>query len=521
MRALFGGMNELNAQNYFTKVIYDTIHITEARAAIQTYDGNFVLVGFYDNVSQVIKMDNQGTFLWGKSFENTGMQNDFNCVTETADNCIVAAGNIYNQTGGYFDLLCVKLNSNGDTLWTKTNKLGKYGDAISVCGTRDSGAIVTAYFSNADYSLYTMSILKYGAIGNLQWSKNYTSGDWYNFGFSIKEQADSGYYVSGFSQSHPSTLSPPPPPSFENNAFLLKLSSTGAVLDATRFALQYPDLHLKGMDFSFSNNEMMLFMRGGDNNNAYVLKLDSSMNLMWAKKYDAILYSYFNDLTQTFKFHKTAHESYVFSSPDEVIKIDSSGNIICAKQTFMFGRVVQSLETNDNGLFLMSNGPIMGVKNVPSTNPQIGTAKTDSAGWNNTICAFATTMSSAEDTIMVFQTAITATNGPGLDSILPKMHTINLSTISSCVAFTGAVHENDKEKSLIVYPNPSTGIFNLGLNQIKSIVSIEIYNVYGKLINLTQTSESSIDISSQPNGVYFLKLFTDNKQYTQKIVLSR
>ncbi|MEI8204535.1 MAG: T9SS type A sorting domain-containing protein [Bacteroidota bacterium] len=511
----------LNAQNYFTKVIFSMSDWVQAKATIQTFDQSFYIAGTSNNGASIVKLDSVGTFKWSKTFTSSNHQNEFTTLVETADSCIILAGNIYNQTGGYFDLLCVKINSTGDTLWTKTYKLGFDGNALSIDKTNDNGVIITAYIANNDYSNYKMAVFKLDNNGNLQWSKNYTSGDWYNMGYSVKQAPDSGYYVLGYSESHPTTQNPPPPPDFKDNAFLLKLSPAGDFSWATCYALAYPDLHLRGMDFTLSSTELMLLFRGGANDNAYVLKVDTGGNMIWNKKINTSLYAYLNGFTQPYKFLKTNDDYYSFSSQYALVKMDSSGIIICSKDMGWFGYDVQSIPTIDNGFFMISNGPLIGAKIPPTFNQQIGTAKTDSAGWNNSICNYPSSHSSIEDTMMVFSTNFNTTAGNTADTIIPLVSSLNLLTIDGCVAFSGAVHENNNDASITIYPNPTAGSFNLITNQIKSIESIEIYDVYGKLIYQTQKSVNIIDISSQPNGVYFLRLTADNKQYTQKLVLSK
>ncbi len=73
------------------------------------------------------------------------------------------------------------------------------------------------------------------------------------------------------------------------------------------------------------------------------------------------------------------------------------------------------------------------------------------------------------------------------------------------------VKTNSEEVS--VYPNPNNGIFQLGFRQQLSANSyIEVYNMLGEKVysqyQLINASNYQIDLSSQPNGVYFYSVRT-------------
>jgi hypothetical protein len=74
------------------------------------------------------------------------------------------------------------------------------------------------------------------------------------------------------------------------------------------------------------------------------------------------------------------------------------------------------------------------------------------------------------------------------------------------------------DASISVYPNPTNGIVTVNCNN--SIKSIELYDVQGRLLqtNLVNENQTSIDISNQAKGVYFLKIVSEKGIGVQKIV---
>jgi len=79
-----------------------------------------------------------------------------------------------------------------------------------------------------------------------------------------------------------------------------------------------------------------------------------------------------------------------------------------------------------------------------------------------------------------------------------------------------------EQKSFTIYPNPSTGFINLALdNSLKNDknATIEIFNAIGSKVQhvLVSDAQKPIDLTSFAKGVYYVKITSDNKKYTQKI----
>ena len=72
------------------------------------------------------------------------------------------------------------------------------------------------------------------------------------------------------------------------------------------------------------------------------------------------------------------------------------------------------------------------------------------------------------------------------------------------------------DKKLIVYPNPSNGIFMFILPE-ETDFEIEILNVYGHKIKNTFNSKQ-IDLRNQNNGIYFYRIYTSEHVFKGKLV---
>jgi len=87
-------------------------------------------------------------------------------------------------------------------------------------------------------------------------------------------------------------------------------------------------------------------------------------------------------------------------------------------------------------------------------------------------------------------------------------------------------------KKFSIFPNPTSGRFTLQFNGpdgtagswTKSIphTGIEIFNILGEKIadlsGLISSSSSEIDLSSVPDGIYFIRMNNNNTIYTEKLI---
>ena len=75
---------------------------------------------------------------------------------------------------------------------------------------------------------------------------------------------------------------------------------------------------------------------------------------------------------------------------------------------------------------------------------------------------------------------------------------------------------------MVVYPNPSRGIFNISLGDVQP-TAIDVYDLTGKII-LTkkdiQTSnfELPIDLTNAATGIYFVKITANNQSTVKRII---
>ncbi len=72
---------------------------------------------------------------------------------------------------------------------------------------------------------------------------------------------------------------------------------------------------------------------------------------------------------------------------------------------------------------------------------------------------------------------------------------------------------------LSIYPNPSTGVFNIQTNEVN--YDLKVYNSLGQLVFINKKSNSkNMDLTNLKSGIYSVVLISNNKQVSRKLLLN-
>lgn len=82
------------------------------------------------------------------------------------------------------------------------------------------------------------------------------------------------------------------------------------------------------------------------------------------------------------------------------------------------------------------------------------------------------------------------------------------------VAYPAGIEEIAAETA--IYPNPATDVINI--NTTQNVQRVEIFNMQGQLVKMEAGSVNSISVKNLANGLYTMKLTTDNGVSVHKIV---
>lgn len=170
----------------------------------QTTDGGFIICGYAapeiagPRAAFLIKTDAVGDTLWTRAYP--GNRDSFGyCVEQTSDGGYIMSGQARDSLDvDIMDVLLVKTNTEGDTLWTRTFGGANEEIGYAVKQTPDGGYVVAGQTGSMGSGADDFFITKTSPDGNLLWTKAY-GGDNYERAKSIDLSQDGGYIVAGYS----------------------------------------------------------------------------------------------------------------------------------------------------------------------------------------------------------------------------------------------------------------------------------------------------------------------------------
>ncbi len=225
----------LSAQNTFEKKYGNPgIYQCWGACAQQTVDSGYIITGTivpYNKLADLYlaKMNSSGDTVWTKSYGSVNAETG-QCVEQTSDGGFIIAATKSRYQASENEFWLVKTDAAGDTLWTKKvapNYPNSEVSAKSVIQTNDGGYLIVGGGISAlssDYSnVKNIFLVKTSALGDTLWTKEY-------FGEvnDIKQTNDGGYVICG-EYYEPSTVNG------KWNALLMKLDSSGDSLWAKTY----------------------------------------------------------------------------------------------------------------------------------------------------------------------------------------------------------------------------------------------------------------------------------------------
>jgi len=189
-----------------------------------------------------------------------------------------------------------KFDPAGNILWVRNIDVPFPGVAIrdefnSISPTNDNGFIVsfnTVVPSSQWGEVYTQNIIKFDALGAIDWQKNVEVTDDHLFPVKILQKAD-GSYISlchyAKMEINP-VINPQLNYQVEDNVALLHLDNTGNTIWHKEYDFdvnQWYD-HLKPRDFCFDSNENIV-ITGIAHAGAFVMKVDANGVFQWERMY--------------------------------------------------------------------------------------------------------------------------------------------------------------------------------------------------------------------------------------------
>jgi hypothetical protein len=171
----------------------------------RTADGHFILAGETssfgagDRDVYILKIDSQGDTVWTRTYGGTGFDRGTG-VTVTSDGRYAVSGRTASFGAGDSDAYLVMVDTDGDTLGTRTYRGSQLDVAFSVVETQDSGFVLCGATASSGAGGYDYYLVKTDSQGDLEWTRTY-GGPGADWGHAAIPTNDGGYIVVGAAMS--------------------------------------------------------------------------------------------------------------------------------------------------------------------------------------------------------------------------------------------------------------------------------------------------------------------------------
>jgi uncharacterized delta-60 repeat protein len=119
--------------------------------------------------------------------------------------------------------------------------------------------------------------------------------------------------------------------------------------------------------------------------------------------------------------------------------------------------------------------------------------------------------------------SFTSFNGLSATNITRIFGSAGVQAKSSAIEYQSEpeIDTNPSYNAIIIYPNPSKGVYTIDLTQINEPSTITLYNVLGELVYnqmLTPQTQNQIDLTHLANGYYIARINNESRSTQQKLI---
>jgi hypothetical protein len=481
------------------------------------------------------KLDASGTFLWGKRIGGNGYAG--NCQMTVDKNGNVYSACLYTDTVdldpgpgvykvgemGNADIFICKMDPSGNFVWGKSFGSSAQDMPTGIDVDMDGNVYFTGNFRNTidmdpgsgthiltALAFEDVFVCKLNSAGAFIWAVQ-LAGSFFERSSALAIDNNSNVYIAG-TCSDSVDFDPGPGvyqfSSPDNSTFYWKLNTDGELVWAKEVG---NGIWIKSILTDSANN---VYLTGGLQsvsdldpgpsvqlmsptgiNDLFIQKLDASGNLIWTKTTGCVVKT---TIPNSSALHSDEN-LFVAAMFDGVLDLD-----------FGLGIAEHTSAGNYDGCIveLSSDGEYICSTSFGSDNyERIGDIAVDANGNLHTVG--------------FLQDTVDFDPGPGTQFLYAHTADVFVNKYEPCTPIGLAEFAGQTE--IEIFPNPSSGIFNLNYNVTSfKNARIIVYDLVGKKIYAHNPKDdfNRIDLSDQPSGFYFLELNIDGKNTVKKMIIN-
>ena len=489
------------AQNTFLK-LYGGPEDDWFEMAIPAGDGNYMTLfnsgDVWDGPISIglVKFDDSGDILWTKLYNNLIDETAYSLQKTPANEFVVSGSGKY----------CISFNCGTDGFVFKTDASGTVnfsrglGETSFDWGNRaiqtSDGGYCIAMETSSIGSGGVMAVMRLNSSGDTLWTRSYqdegTNGAGGQSCQVVIETSDGGFLLGGnfrlnsVSQFH---------------TYVVKLNSSGAMV----WSKAYVDT---GFNFTevydlieMANGDIAILTRSS------VIRTDNAGDILWAKSYPGYVARYgqegYASFSETSDGGFILAGGYIESAETNpaIVKLSSSGTVEWVEEYYSgYGGAAFSAVQLSNGYYLISGM----ITEIGSGGLDGFVGVTDVQGG---IYGCSTTKSITATTANITVNSVTPTINAGLRSVVNNYSEQTpgggLVETFSCIPAVGM--EEASQQTISIFPNPASDQVRVVLDTPEIIT---LYNILGKQVMTVtaQNNTTILEVSHLPSGLYDLKV---------------
>lgn len=253
-----------------------------AGSVLQTDDGGFVICGnthsygqgtpTYDNV-YLVKIDENGDTLWTRVYEKPCDYAGYSSQ-KTDDGGFIIAGSV--GLSGNHDGFLIKTDSLGDTLWTRIypKEADDGFNCVQNVSALDSGFIMTGVCNDTLGGMHDIYLVRTDSLGIVLWSQTFNNAV-FEGGYSVQQVNDGGFIIYGWTYGNSA------------DCYLIKTDANGDTIWTRIFgglSTEYGRCVQQTADGGYIMAGYSASFGPGDYD-IYIVKTDSLGDMQWEKNY--------------------------------------------------------------------------------------------------------------------------------------------------------------------------------------------------------------------------------------------
>lgn len=480
----------------------------------------------------LVKTDEYGEMLWSKTYGSAG-SDSFRIIRSLPDGTSIVAGNTQSVDPaglpkGFYSLL----SEEGDVIWCRYID-GGIDDQIRDIRVLPQGGFVATGFTNSfspenDYDLF---ITRLNTNGETVWSRAYGS-DAYEVPLSVMAHSDGSFYIWGHQLGENTD---------QYDTILLKIDLNGNLVWQRRFGLELNELAWDILETpegdillsGDSNSEAMFGL-----NDTFLIRLNTEGEIIWSRHYGGEGHDHGTRLVHVENDAFVlggATSTFGNGGLDFLMmQFDGDGNV---KQTKATGGEIKDvihglISTNDDGILAIGETRSFGQGYYSGM-----AVKIDQNGEDACSTVFNADFQSEPIEFTVGSPGVEL-RAEELESIASDFLTVSFTDglISEETVCTEAPPggnlehseiteaHNDRHNQLRLVPNPSPGNVTAIIRTQHEVVSdLTVFNLGGQIVFqqsiMGTNGHRNLQLNRLPTGIYLARLTTGERVETKKLIV--